>query len=58
MGLWSKGRAFDLNSAGIPQHPAGCIVIDTVLLENMPREQLLAVRVELKPQNLCVSESA
>lgn len=31
---------------GIPLHPAGCIIIGTIFLENMPREQLLALRVQ------------
>lgn len=39
-------KAFILKSAGIPLHPAGCIIIGDILVENMPWEKLLALRVQ------------
>lgn len=35
-----------LKSTGIPLHPAGCIIIGNILVESMPRDKLLALRVQ------------
>lgn len=39
-------NAFILKSVGITPQPAGCIIIGNILVENMPKEQLLALRVQ------------
>lgn len=41
-------KALILKSAGIPlaSRPAGCIIIGDILVENMPWEKLLALRVQ------------
>lgn len=33
----------ELKSVGIPLGPAGCIIIGNILVENMPKEKLLAL---------------
>lgn len=34
----------ELKSVGIPLGPAGCIIIGNILVENMPKEKLLALK--------------
>lgn len=43
-GVQKKG--FILKSMGISLHPAGCFIIGDILVESMPREKLLALRVQ------------